>query len=145
MIRPRQFISYARADKDLAKALVEHLEARGCDCWLDTSEILVGDDFVRGLQRELARCDGLVFLLTPQSAASSWCQAEVQRALALGLPVAVLRREAGARLPDAMERLLRDTQHSDWPEGGAPTVGEQISAARARRRRQRARDRKSVG
>jgi hypothetical protein len=105
--KPRLFLSYARADIDLADQLAVHLKSHGCTLWMDRHELLTGDDFVIGLQRELGRCDGLVALLTAAAAKSSWCQAEVQRALALSLPVFVIRRDGGAVFPDALVRLLR--------------------------------------
>lgn len=132
MIRPRIFVSYARADRILADELVGHLEAHGCLVWIDRNELLAGDDFVRGLTQQLARCDALVLLLTARSAASSWCQAELQRALARGVSVVVVQREPDARLPDAMERLLRDLQRVSWL-GGEPQLAAQLLRARRRR------------
>jgi TIR domain len=128
-------VSYARTDAEAADRLVAHLEAKGCTPWLDRGQILVGDDFVKGLGRELARCDGLVLLLTARSAVSSWCQAETQRALALGMPVFVVQREPEAQLPDALERLLRDVQRIEWSGETPPALAVQVRAARARRLR----------
>src|SRR5690606_17268234 len=74
--RPLLFLSYARSDAALADQLAAILEKQGCAVWMDRSELLTGDDFVLGLQRELAACDSLVLLLTTAAAESSWCQAE---------------------------------------------------------------------
>jgi len=126
-------LSYARVDHGDAQRLASALTNASCKVWLDRNEILVGDDFVRGLAHELAQSDGLVCLLTISSAASSWCQAEVQRALALGLPVAVVRRDVDAQFPDALARLLRDTQALDWMGPDPPSLGAQIIRARRRR------------
>ncbi|MGQ0800226.1 MAG: toll/interleukin-1 receptor domain-containing protein [Pseudomarimonas sp.] len=131
--QPSLFLSYARVDHQDADRIAQQLTGANCRVWLDRSELLVADDFVQGLARELARCDGLVCLLTKASAASSWCQAEVQRALALGLPVAVVRREVDAQFPDALVRLLRDTQALDWLGAEVPSLGAQIVRARRRR------------
>ncbi len=131
-MKPRLFLTYARVDHLDADRLAAGLIGANCRVWLDRSELLVADDFVQGLARELARCDGLVCLLTRESAASSWCQAEVQRALALGLPVAVVRRVADAQFPDALTRLLRDTQMIDWFGNEPPSLGAQIVRARRR-------------
>ena len=76
LLRPRVFLSYARRDMALADRLLQHLQAQGCTVWMDRSELLTGDDFVRGIQREIPRCDGLIFLLTKSAAASSWCLAD---------------------------------------------------------------------
>lgn len=133
-LKPLLFISYARADRVLADRIAQTLERAGCRVWLDRNDILFGDDFVLGLQTNLARCDGLVCLLTHSSADSSWCQAEVQRALARAIPVLVVERDPDARFPDAVERLLRDVQRARWDGGHVPELGDAIRRARARRR-----------
>ena len=61
------FLSYARKDMALADQLQRHLEAQGCSVRMDRGELLTGDTFVLGIQREIPSCDGLVLLLTPLS------------------------------------------------------------------------------
>lgn len=134
IFQPRLFLSYARADLHDADQLVSALVAERCRVWLDRDELLVGDDFVRGLSEQLSGSDGLVFLLTEKSAGSSWCQAELQRALALEMPVFIVQRDPEARFPDAIERLLRDVQRLVWRDGGVLGLAEQIHRARWRRR-----------
>jgi TIR domain len=80
MIRPGLFVSYVRSDIRAADHLATHLEAGGRRPWLDWREILVGDDFGTGFEKELARCDGHVLFPTRRFAMLSWCQAETQRA-----------------------------------------------------------------
>lgn len=132
MIKARIFVSYAREDLVTANELVSHLQEYGCTVWLDRKELLAGDDFVLSLTKELARCDALVLLLTTHSAASSWCQAEVQRALAHRMVVIVVQREPGIMLPDALERMLRDIQRIQW-FSGTPGLGSDVLKARRRR------------
>lgn len=134
MIRPRIFLSYARTDLVDAKQLFEILDKQGCTVWMDLNEILAGDDFVRGLQDHLSRSDALVFLLTRQSAESSWCLAELQYALGRGLVVIIVERAAGSLLPEAVERVLRDVQRVPWSEV-SEKLGRQILRARSRGRR----------
>lgn|GEM_PF-2233335 len=133
VIAPRLFLSYARVDLADADTLAASLTGAHCNLWIDRHEIQLADDFVRQLARELPRCDGLVCLLTKASAASSWCQAEVQRALSLGMPVAVVRRDPDARFPDALDRLLRDIQSVEWLGDSPPLLAEQIHRARRRK------------
>ena len=90
MIRPRLFLSYARADLAHAEHLFGVLTDQGCTVWMDRNELLVGDDFVTGLQSHLASSDAIVILLTQRSAESSWCLAELQYALGRGLVVIVV-------------------------------------------------------
>lgn len=139
VFKPLLFLSYARVDIALADELAQALTAQGCRVWLDRTGILVGDDFVRGLQDNVDTCDGLVSLLTRSSAESSWCQAEIQRALALRIPVLVVQRDRSASFSDALERLLRDVQRAVWDGDGPPDVGNAVRRARARRSRHLAR------
>lgn len=132
LLRPRLFVSYSRVDRDAADLLSEALQRQGCIVWIDREQVLVGDDFVRGLNVQLERQDGLVLLLTETSARSSWCHAEVQHALARGKPVFVVQRDAESRLPDALERLLRDIQRVPW-DAVRNGLGDQIRKAAKRR------------
>lgn len=132
MFEPRIFLSYSRTDADSAKALRESLTSRGCRVWMDTREVLVGDDFVRHLTRELDRNDSLVYLLTHNSAQSSWCQAEVQRALTRGMTVAVVQRDEHSHMTEAMERLLRDVQRVSYDDA-LKGLADHVRRARKRR------------
>ena len=132
MLEPRIFLSYSRTDADSGNALRESLASKGCRVWMDTREVLVGDDFVRHLTRELDRNDGLVYLLTHDSAKSSWCQAEVQRALTRGMNVAVVQRDEHSHLPEAVERLLRDVQRVSYNDA-LTGLADHIHRARKRR------------
>ncbi|MDY7807122.1 toll/interleukin-1 receptor domain-containing protein [Burkholderia stagnalis] len=132
LLRPRLFVSYSRSDRGAADILSEALQRQGCIVWIDRKQVLVGDDFVRDLSVQLGRQDGLVLLLTETSARSSWCHAEVQHALACGKSVFVVQRDADSRLPDALERLLRDIQRLPW-DAVLDGLGEQIRKAAKRR------------
>lgn len=138
MFELRVFVSYSRRDSAEVEALVAHLVASGCLVWIDRKDILAGDDFVHSLTSEVGRSDALVVLLTSRSAASSWCQAEIQRALARGINVILVQRDPAAQLPDAMERLLRDIQRVTWT-ACAPDLGSQLQKARRRKRLQQIR------
>lgn len=134
MLDPRVFLSYARADRADADALFVQLEQHGCRVWMDRHEILAGDDFVHSLRQHVARSDALVFMLTPASAASSWCLAELQFALGRGITPIVVRRSPDSQLPEAVQRLLRDIQAVAWSDAPAQ-LGTQIRKARQRSRR----------
>ncbi|MDM0001789.1 toll/interleukin-1 receptor domain-containing protein [Variovorax sp. J22P240] len=126
-------MSYSRLDSSQADALAAHLARSGFSVWIDRKEILAGDDFVHALSNELQRSDALVVLLTASSAASSWCHAEIQRALARRIAIILVEDGTKARLPDAIERLLRDVQRVTWT-GGAPDLAVQLQRARRRKR-----------
>jgi len=55
MLRPHLFLSYSRSDRKAADELAAVMHSEGCIVWMDRNEVLVGDDFVRGLTRQLNR------------------------------------------------------------------------------------------
>jgi hypothetical protein len=83
----RLFLSYARADAELAVSLATSLRARGMDVFVDQDRLKGGDDFVERLAREIERRDGVLLLLTPAGAESRWVQGEAAWALQCGKKV----------------------------------------------------------
>jgi len=66
------FVSYSRADINDVRPIVEGLRRNGVECWLDESNIPVGEAFVVQLGEALARGDAFLLIDTPASRASYW-------------------------------------------------------------------------
>lgn len=99
----RLFISYARIDSQHATELVGILRVGGHQPWFDEA-ILPGQDWKAILLKEIKSCEAFIYILTPQSIASQWCQWEFNQALTHSKPIVpVLIREA--QLPPAIQRL----------------------------------------
>jgi hypothetical protein len=106
--RAQIFISYAREDAALAYRLQGELERRGFSVFVDREGTLVGENFVRRIVSELRRADAVVALLTPASAASEWCRAELYHAHALGREILPIRLEGGTfALSEPLELMHR--------------------------------------
>ncbi len=71
----RLFISYAHQDKTLVTQVVELLRAGGHIPWSD-HQLMAGQHWKRALRDEIERCDVFVYVLTPRSVTSEWCQWE---------------------------------------------------------------------
>jgi len=71
------FVSYSRSDIADARALVESLSASDVECWLDESNIPVGQAFVERLGNALLGADGFLLLDTPASRSSYWVSREL--------------------------------------------------------------------
>ncbi|MEN7538701.1 toll/interleukin-1 receptor domain-containing protein [Aurantiacibacter flavus] len=84
----RVFVSYRR-DESRAVALQLHdeLSARGFDVFLDTHDILPGDQFQEMLWHRLADCDVVIMLDTKDYFASKWTTQEIGRSLAQGIHI----------------------------------------------------------
>jgi hypothetical protein len=66
------FISYAREDAPKAEGLQGDLEQAGYACWLDTSEILGGDEWVRSIAAGIEQADACLSLVSDTAQQSKW-------------------------------------------------------------------------
>src|SRR5271165_174410 len=85
------FISYSHFDREFAARLRQALAARGKVVWQDESGILPAERWRPALWRAIENADAFVFIMTPHSAASAECGAELDYALRLNkrvIPVA---------------------------------------------------------
>ncbi|MEQ9233604.1 toll/interleukin-1 receptor domain-containing protein [Coleofasciculus sp. E2-BRE-01] len=77
------FISYSRADSDLARKLNDALQMQGKTTWFDQESIASGSDFQQEIQLGIKACDNFLFILSPRSVNSPYCAAEVEYAASL--------------------------------------------------------------
>ncbi len=112
------FISYSRQDLRFAKELAGALEARDKQPWMDVRGIEDGEVFPQVLRRAIEASDGFVFIISPAAASSSFCQQELDHALALGKRIVpVLHRE----VPD--EALPAGIRERQWVQAGDEVTG----------------------
>lgn len=93
----RIFISYARADRDLAEKLAGALVARDHEVWWDR-DLSIGDAFRKTIENELKASEASIVIWTKHSVASRWVLDEADKAVSAEklLPVAF---EAGIEVP----------------------------------------------
>ncbi|MFB6392790.1 toll/interleukin-1 receptor domain-containing protein [Polymorphospora lycopeni] len=112
------FISYARADEDLARSLRDRLSQAGVSSFLDTGEIRAGDEWRRVVTSALDRASLVVVVCTGRSVASVEVTFEWAYAMALGVPVVPVLYEPGLTLPGTLASLDRlsfvDPAHRPW-------------------------------
>jgi hypothetical protein len=77
------FISYSRADSDLARKLNEELQLQGKTTWFDQESIASGADFAQEIHQGIQVCDNFLFILSPRSVTSPYCAREVEYAAGL--------------------------------------------------------------
>ncbi|WP_338144827.1 toll/interleukin-1 receptor domain-containing protein [Fertoeibacter niger] len=101
------FICYSRRDMSDANALASALEADGFTPLIDHRDLPYGEEWRRELEGLIAGADVVVWLVSPDSALSDWCNWElgevVRRAKRL-VPV-VIRPVEPNMLPQALGRL----------------------------------------
>jgi formylglycine-generating enzyme required for sulfatase activity len=75
--RPTVFISYYHGDADFAKQLIADLSAAGHACWIDTSAIKGGDEWVQTIAEGIINSYALVVIVTFEALQSKWVQKEI--------------------------------------------------------------------
>lgn len=105
--RLQVFLSYSRKDLVTAEHLRDVLIARGFGAYLDKHDILPGEPWKERLAQLIETADTVVFLISPDSIASTVCDWEVNEAERLGkriLPV-VIRDAPADAVPGRLKRL----------------------------------------
>jgi len=84
------FISYSRSDVSAEDGIVRSLVARlrrNFNIWLDKTDIKAGTNWQAALENAVKNSSALVFILSPNSVKSEWCNAEINAARAMNIPI----------------------------------------------------------
>ena len=85
------------------------LEARGKEVWVDVEGIRDGEVFPEALRRAIESSDAFVFVISPDSVHSSFCEEEVEHAARLNKRIVPLSLR-----PVADEELPADVRFRNW-------------------------------
>ena len=77
------FISYSRADSDLARKLNDALELQGKTTCFDQESVTSASDFEKEIKQAIEASDNFLFILSPHSANSPDCKFQVEYAASL--------------------------------------------------------------
>ena len=75
------FISYSRNDLDIAEKIVSVLAESKLDTWIDWKSIPKGEKFEHEIYQGIEGATVFLFLISPNSVQSEWCQKEISHAL----------------------------------------------------------------
>ncbi|MEP7293468.1 MAG: TIR domain-containing protein, partial [Chloroflexota bacterium] len=120
-------MSHATADDKRVDVLCQRLNTAGIETWVDHQNGLIpGDHFNHKIQNAINSCAAGLFVLTPNSAASNYCEAEWMRLIALKIPfyVALLDSVPLSDFP----LLLGTIQYADLVKGYDAGVNAMIRA-----------------
>src|SRR3954447_17490352 len=97
-------LAYSRRDSEFVRRLADALEARGKGVGVDIEGIRDGEVFPAALRSAVEGSDGFVFVISPDSVDSKFCEQEVDHALELGKRIVPLvhRRVADDDVPEAI-------------------------------------------
>ena len=75
------FLSYAQADRDVAKELSSRLHEAGHDVWSANDSLYPGDNVAQEVGKALNKCKAMVVLISPAAMKSSGVMQEIEFAL----------------------------------------------------------------
>ncbi|MCP4700091.1 MAG: TIR domain-containing protein [Gammaproteobacteria bacterium] len=106
------FLSYSRADADFARRLNDALQFHGKTTWFDQESIASGADFQQEIFRGIKDANNFLFIISPDSVHSPYCDGETEYAQKLGKRfVTVLHR---AVPPEDLHSALAKVQWIDF-------------------------------
>ncbi len=109
------FISYSQTDADFARKLNEAFQSRGKTTWFDQESILVGDDFEAEIWRGIQQCNDFLFIISPSSIGSPYCEKEANYAQSLNKRMtSILHR------PVAEDKLPAALKNNQWIDFNPP-------------------------
>jgi len=95
------FISYGRADsKSFANDLNQRLMARGLTIWFDFDDIPLATDFQERIRDGIEKAHNFIYIISPSSVYSPYCDKELEIALACGKRIIPIMH---------VEEITRDT------------------------------------
>lgn len=109
------FISYADADADQARRLVNALRTTNVAGWMDSADIAAGEAISSEVRDALKRSTAVIVLLSQRALQSEWVQFEIGAAEALNkmiIPVIVSGDQIEEQLPEILRnRVWIDARH----------------------------------
>ena len=81
MTKKRVFISYSSKDSQFAKLVVRKLSGPELSPWIDSDQIISGEDIVEQIGQGLQTMDVLVFLISETALESRWIDLELKSAI----------------------------------------------------------------
>ncbi|MBD2498773.1 TIR domain-containing protein [Nostoc sp. FACHB-280] len=77
------FLSYSEKERDFMEKIAKILMRESFTVWTNKTDIQSGTDFVESIYRGIEEADNLVFLMSPASLQSEYCQMELSHAFSL--------------------------------------------------------------
>jgi WD40 repeat protein len=98
------FISYSRRDAEFVTRLAVVLTERGKEAWVDVESIRDAEVFPAALRAAIEQSDAFLFVVSPDSVASTYCEQEVEHALELNKRIVplLLRPVADDLVPEGI-------------------------------------------
>ena len=103
------FVSYSRRDSEFVTRLAGSVSERGKAVWMDTEGIADAEVFQDAIKRAIEGSDAFLFVITPASVRSAYCENEVEYARDLNKRIVPVLREP---VPDS--ELHAEIRDRNW-------------------------------
>ncbi len=103
------FVSYSRRDSEFVRRVADSIAERGKEVWLDTEGIADGEVFPEAIKRAIEQSDAFLFVITPESVHSAYCENEVEYARELQKRILPVLRE-----PVSDSELPAEIRDRNW-------------------------------
>ena len=103
------FISYSRTDFEFVQRFASSLNELGKSPWVDTDAIADAEAFPQAIRTAIEESDAFLFVITPASVASRFCEQEVTYAGTLAKRIVPVVRDA---VPD--DEIPEDIRNRNW-------------------------------
>ncbi|MDW7695829.1 TIR domain-containing protein [Flammeovirgaceae bacterium SG7u.111] len=108
------FISYSQKDADFARKLNLKLQSFRKTTWFDQESIASASNFEEEIKKGISTSDNFLFIISPNSLASEFCEEEVRFAAEMGKRfITVLLDDVD---PETMPAALKEVQWIDFKE-----------------------------
>lgn len=110
------FISYSRNDLGIAEKIIDALAKDDLEPWIDWKNIPKGETFEGEIQQGIQKAEIFLFLVSPDSVQSDWCNREIAHAINNGkriLPIVIRDADLKNIHPEISKRnwiFCRNTQ-----------------------------------
>ena len=110
------FISYSRKDLAIAEKIIDALAKDDLEPWIDWKSIPKGEQFEREIEQGIEKAEIFLFLVSPDSVQSDWCNKEIEHAIKNGkriLPIVIQDTDLKIIHPEISKRnwiFCRDGQ-----------------------------------
>ena len=100
------FVSYSRRDTEFVQRIAASIESRGKTVWIDTADIADAEVFPTALRTAIEGSDAFLFVISPTSVASQFCEQEVDYAHSLEKRIVPVLRStvADADVPEEIRQ-----------------------------------------
>ena len=113
------FLSYAEENKTFTEVIRQTLIREGLAVWTNYTDLTTGEEFLAAINRGIEDTDTIIYILSPDAIASTYCQQEINYALSLNKRIIPLLLQPidWNKLPEPLKsfQYVQYIDFTNWP------------------------------